>query len=268
MIRKKAVACYAVRDANLRSIGYLTYGYYCRCDLWIGIRARVFELYGKECFACGAPAEQVHHSDYSIQVLRGEDLSKLYPVCGDCHLWCEFDNGFKVSPRRATDKLKKRRASRGLSVEREGTPTQAEPKKRNCRVFKPPPGLRAYQEPPWGQLTRAELDLYRTKKGSWGRPAFAALGLPNPPPKGWLRRLLRPEENLAQPQKQRTAEPLPTLADVGREDGTWPTVEEINALEHGNGGWSRSALASLGVPWPPPKGWKRLLESKASRLTP
>ena len=35
--------------------------------------------------------------------------------------------------------------------------------------------------------------------------------------------------------------------------------EEIEAARSSAGGWSRDQLAAWGVPWPPPKGWKRAL---------
>jgi len=38
-----------------------------------------------------------------------------------------------------------------------------------------------------------------------------------------------------------------------------PTVEEIEAAKTPKGGWTKKTLASWGVPWPPPKGWKNEL---------
>lgn len=32
--------------------------------------------------------------------------------------------------------------------------------------------------------------------------------------------------------------------------------KEIEEKRTKNGGWTRETLASWGVPWPPPKGWK------------
>lgn len=37
--------------------------------------------------------------------------------------------------------------------------------------------------------------------------------------------------------------------------------ERIEALRSPRGGWTKAALAELGVPWPPPKGWKKALET-------
>jgi hypothetical protein len=38
-----------------------------------------------------------------------------------------------------------------------------------------------------------------------------------------------------------------------------PTEEEIDAKRTSNGGWLRADLALWGVPWPPPRGWKKKL---------
>lgn len=40
------------------------------------------------------------------------------------------------------------------------------------------------------------------------------------------------------------------------------TAEEIEAAKTDAGGWTREKLAEWGVPWPPPKGWKKTLISK------
>ena len=37
------------------------------------------------------------------------------------------------------------------------------------------------------------------------------------------------------------------------------TAEIIDAAKTPNGGWSREMLAQWGVPWPPPKGWRKKL---------
>jgi hypothetical protein len=39
-----------------------------------------------------------------------------------------------------------------------------------------------------------------------------------------------------------------------------PTAEEIEAAKTPRGGWTRAQLAEWGVPWPPPKGWRKALE--------
>lgn len=37
------------------------------------------------------------------------------------------------------------------------------------------------------------------------------------------------------------------------------TEADIMAARTPAGGWTRETLASWGVPWPPPKGWKKRL---------
>lgn len=39
------------------------------------------------------------------------------------------------------------------------------------------------------------------------------------------------------------------------------TPQEIDAARTPAGGWTREQLATWGVPWPPPKGWKDRLVS-------
>lgn len=43
-----------------------------------------------------------------------------------------------------------------------------------------------------------------------------------------------------------------------------PTVEQIEAARTRNGGYTKAQLAEWGVPWPPPKGWKRNLVALAN----
>jgi hypothetical protein len=43
-----------------------------------------------------------------------------------------------------------------------------------------------------------------------------------------------------------------------------PTLQEIEAAKTPAGGWTREQLAQWGVPWPPPKGWKKRLLREAS----
>lgn len=37
------------------------------------------------------------------------------------------------------------------------------------------------------------------------------------------------------------------------------TEAELEALKSRNGGYNRATLKMLGVPWPPPKGWRKAL---------
>ena len=46
---------------------------------------------------------------------------------------------------------------------------------------------------------------------------------------------------------------------------TRPTAAQIEAARTPAGGWTKDTLAQWGVPWPPPKGWRRKLEAAAAR---
>jgi len=37
-------------------------------------------------------------------------------------------------------------------------------------------------------------------------------------------------------------------------------VSDIEAKQTSRGGWTRAQLAEWGVPWPPPRGWRKKLE--------
>ena len=44
-----------------------------------------------------------------------------------------------------------------------------------------------------------------------------------------------------------------------------PTEEEIDAKRTPAGGWTKAQLAEWGVPWPPPRGWRKQLISQARK---
>jgi hypothetical protein len=45
-----------------------------------------------------------------------------------------------------------------------------------------------------------------------------------------------------------------------------PSPAEVAAKSTNNMGFTRAQLAEWGVPWPPPKGWRRRLENKYRRI--
>lgn len=63
---------------------------------------------------------------------------------------------------------------------------------------------------------------------------------------------------------QATAEP-PSEAEAAEH---LPTPEEVEAARTWAGGWSRATLSRWGVPWPPPKGWRRALEAQRTGRAP
>jgi hypothetical protein len=45
-----------------------------------------------------------------------------------------------------------------------------------------------------------------------------------------------------------------------------PSPDEVEAARTPPGGWTKAQLAEWGLPWPPPKGWKRWLEQEWERV--
>lgn len=45
-----------------------------------------------------------------------------------------------------------------------------------------------------------------------------------------------------------------------------PSPDEVMAAQTVNGGWLKKDLASWGIPWPPPRGWKQRLEREWMNL--
>ena len=43
-------------------------------------------------------------------------------------------------------------------------------------------------------------------------------------------------------------------------DHRWPTPQQVEKAKTKRGGWTKATLASWGVPWPPPPGWRRKIE--------
>ena len=57
---------------------------------------------------------------------------------------------------------------------------------------------------------------------------------------------------------------MSTLKDLytGAPGTHLPSPDEIQEACTGPGGWTAAELAEWGVPWPPPKGWRRYLERR------
>lgn len=85
---------YKMRDWFISRLGFSTYQEYLSSDRWKAIRAKVFEIKGRNCSICRCPATAIHHQDYSMDVLRGTDkgLEHLHPICYTCHTKVELDS--------------------------------------------------------------------------------------------------------------------------------------------------------------------------------
>jgi len=97
---------YDLRDEVLLKMGFSSYKEYLGSDLWKAIRSRALSTKGNYCFRCGRFTCLVHHTNYSPEVLRGETLKGLVPVCTECHRAIEFDkDGNKRTLRETNDAL-------------------------------------------------------------------------------------------------------------------------------------------------------------------
>lgn len=76
---------YSDRNETLRLLGFGSYAAYLRSPLWKIVRERALEINGQRCRKCGGEAKQAHHAVYTREVLIGEDVRGIVPVCGGCH---------------------------------------------------------------------------------------------------------------------------------------------------------------------------------------
>jgi hypothetical protein len=96
---------YTVRNENLRSLGFRSYGEYIHSDMWKLIRGLAFEANGTTCVSCNATATQIHHASYDLRTLAGSDMTHLHPVCGKCHEAAEIVDGDKTHHKAANATL-------------------------------------------------------------------------------------------------------------------------------------------------------------------
>ena len=102
---------YQKRDEILSELGYSSYRSYLKSSLWKDIRKKVLSKY-EVCAACQIkPSTQIHHQEYTKDVLAGESLSGLVGVCGRCHVKMEFTCGKKNTLKQANIKFRKIRLS-------------------------------------------------------------------------------------------------------------------------------------------------------------
>lgn len=95
---------YTERNANLKILGFASYGAYLSSTLWKRIRLKVLIRNKFKCHSCRKQAVQVHHKSYRIEVLQGKAQNELVPICGICHL---TNGGDKVGPSTANKRLNK-----------------------------------------------------------------------------------------------------------------------------------------------------------------
>lgn len=120
---------YAERRDALTELGFSSYNAYLRSGLWARIRAAVLAAYPL-CPACRrARPRQVHHMSYALGVMRGNDRSKLVPLCRKCHRRVEFNGRLKRSFPRAQAKC-----LRLLAKARAAGPLRSAPDRRAAQL--------------------------------------------------------------------------------------------------------------------------------------
>ena len=73
------------RLKDLKKLGHHDYQSYLKSSRWQKIRDCIFNRDGGSCRSCGRKASCVHHIDYRFDVLTGNDLTKLFSMCLNCH---------------------------------------------------------------------------------------------------------------------------------------------------------------------------------------
>ena len=87
---------YADRDDILKALGFDSYAAYLASTLWSDIRKRIYAKHGTYCKLCNNLAWDLHHLSYDLATLAGKHLTKIVPICRDCHTLVEFwPNGQK-----------------------------------------------------------------------------------------------------------------------------------------------------------------------------
>lgn len=128
---------YARLRESLEDLGYADYAAYLDSDLWHSIRSKFLPSGDGKCPVCrDGKATQVHHTNYSLPVMKGERNDKLMPICRRCHAAAEFKGGKKVSLNEANSRIAAaKKAGRKSLVDRPRVPGLS-PKKRRRKEKK------------------------------------------------------------------------------------------------------------------------------------
>lgn len=81
------------RKKILRQLGFKSYGHYLGSGTWATARERTLIDKGTKCVCCLNSYAVVHHEIYTLENLKGNDTSTLWPVCRSCHSTVHFEEG-------------------------------------------------------------------------------------------------------------------------------------------------------------------------------
>jgi 5-methylcytosine-specific restriction endonuclease McrA len=83
------------QNMNFKRLGYNSYAEYLSSHLWQTIRQQALYRDNGLCRICHRPASCVHHFDYRLKTMKGENPHCLVSLCDDCHYRVEFDGDKK-----------------------------------------------------------------------------------------------------------------------------------------------------------------------------
>lgn len=86
---------YKIRDDILKNIGFQSYKEYLKSDIWKIIKDQAIIKFGIKCKICHNNTKIYHHTMYNEEVLSGNDISSLIPICNSHHYKIEFNNDKK-----------------------------------------------------------------------------------------------------------------------------------------------------------------------------
>ena len=221
------------------------YQSYLRSDVWKVRRAKVFAAAGGICLGCGRRAETVHHRSY--ERLGQEADADLVALCWDCHQACHLHHVEHAD-------MGLWRATNAAIAERRilfGLPPVRLPRERRARSSRPKrksrgdQGRRPAQNPTASPVRVAIRSVPCPKCGAAaGQLCLAEDGIPR---RGGVNHGRRVSAYGQQSQKPEESAPMRL------------TAGEIEAARTARGGWTKAQLATWGVPWPPPAGWRKRL---------
>ncbi len=96
------------RLSVVQALGFQNYREYLASSLWKNIRSAVVTRAEGKCelYKCGCPVTVVHHMDYDLETMRGNDLDRLIAVCDPCH---DFMHRSGTMKRRRSKRRKNKR---------------------------------------------------------------------------------------------------------------------------------------------------------------
>ena len=128
---------YASRNLALKELGFDGYADYLASDLWKSIRVKVYAEFGRQCWACGAPATELHHLRYHRNDLLGKRLKYIKPTCRACHEGVEFRDGKKTTVLQARHAFNRKRRHRTEEESQVTPPPKSAPRPVKATVIVP-----------------------------------------------------------------------------------------------------------------------------------